>query len=869
VSEFGNISLSNEAFMDASGEGGGDVQIRGARLEMTQGTAVRADTVGAGGGGEVLVRTTEEVVLSEDSLLIADVTQTGTGTGGNLTIDTGRLLLRSGAQVGAGTNGEGDGGSIQIIASEVVEAIGISADGPFPSGLFTRSEGGGGGNAGDLSIDTRRLLVSDGAVVSASTFGAGKGGSVQIQASEGIELIGTTPDGWASSGLFAQSQGSGEAGDLTIITGRLLVRDGAQVLTSGRAEGDGGNLQIIASESVEAIGESADGRIGSGLFAGSRGSGNAGNLSLDTGRLLVSNGAQVSTDTRAEGDGGNLQITASEVVELIGTSADGLFPSALFTQSRGSGNAGDLSIDTGRLLVRDGAAVSTSTFGEGKGGNLLIQASESVEAIGSSNLVTRTFGSGNAGNLSIDTGRLLVRDGAQVSTDTRAEGDGGSLQITASNSVEAIGPSADGLFPSGLFTQSRGSGNAGDLSLDTGRLLVRDRAAVSTSTFGEGKGGNLLIQASESVEAIGSSDLVTATLGSGNAGNLSIDTGRLLVRDGAQVSTDTRAEGDGGNLQITASDSVEVIGESADDRISSALIAASRGSGNAGDLTIITGRLLVRDGAGLFVSSRDTNAGDITITTPLLALIDRGRLSAASAGQEGGNIILSDLTLLILRQGSVISAQAENAANGGNITINADNGFVVSVPEENSDIIANAEQGNGGNIAITAQGVFGLTVNPSPTLLPVSEINASSEAGIDGTVVINNPNVNLQATTSLPETFREPSLAQGCEASASESRFTNVGRGGVPSNPTDPLTPYSLWQDFLDLDRLDVGSSNRQNPLSPASPQSPASRQPLREAQGWVVDADGTVRLVAYEPTATPPRLEDLRCLSGREEPTS
>ena len=63
----------------------------------------------------------------------------------------------------------------------------------------------------------------------------------------------------------------------------------------------------------------------------------------------------------------------------------------------------------------------------------------------------------------IDTGRLLVRDGAQVSVGTRGEGKGGSLQITASESVEVIGTSADGQLPTGLYAQSQGNGDAGKL----------------------------------------------------------------------------------------------------------------------------------------------------------------------------------------------------------------------------------------------------------------------------------------------------------------------------------------------------------------------------------------------------------------------
>ncbi|MGN5359367.1 two-partner secretion domain-containing protein, partial [Escherichia coli] len=47
INNFGNISLSNGAFVDASGEGGGDIQIRGGRFSMTQSSNIWANTLGA------------------------------------------------------------------------------------------------------------------------------------------------------------------------------------------------------------------------------------------------------------------------------------------------------------------------------------------------------------------------------------------------------------------------------------------------------------------------------------------------------------------------------------------------------------------------------------------------------------------------------------------------------------------------------------------------------------------------------------------------------------------------------------------------------------------------------------------------------
>jgi filamentous hemagglutinin family protein len=628
INNFGNISLSNGAFVDASGEGGGDVQIRGAQLEMTQGSAIFANTLGAENGGEVLVFAAE-VILSESSFLIAGVAPTGTGTGGDLRIDTRRLLVQGGAQVSASTFGSGQGGSLQITARDSVEVIGRSADGQTGSGLFAQSQGSGEGEAGDLRIDTGRLLVRDGAQVSAGTRGQGQGGSLQITATDSVEVIGTSANGRVVSGLFTSSQGSGEAGDLRIDTGRLLVRDGAQVSASTRGQGQGGSLQITATDSIEVIGRSADGQRGSGLFAQSQGSGDAGSLRIDAGRLLVRDGAQVSTSTFGSGQGGSLQIRATDSVEVIGRSADGQTDSGLFTSSQGSGEAGDLRIDTGRLLVRDGAQVSASTFGSGQGGSLQIRATDSIEVIGTSadgrvisGLVAQSEGSGEAGDLRIDTGRLLVRDGAQVSTGTFSEGQGGSLQIRATDSVEVIGTSADGRFSSGLFTQSQGSGDAGNLRIDAGRLLVRDRTVISSNSIREGTAGDINITVRDTLQA--NNGRISTTSEQSSGGNINITASNIRLR---------------GNSDITS-------------RVNS-------GAGGGGNIDLKADSIIAFDDSDILAFARDGKGGNITLDTPVFfgesyrpaprntdpATLDRNnRVDINATGSVEGVIITPDTT---------------------------------------------------------------------------------------------------------------------------------------------------------------------------------------------------------------------------------
>ncbi len=525
---------------------------------------------------------------------------------------------------------------------------------------------------------------------------------------------------------------------LTIDTGRLLVRDEGVVSAITLGEGNGGNLQINASESVELIGPTADDQFPSGLVTQSQGSGNAGNVRIDTRRLLVRDGAQVSVD-------GSLRISASESVELIGELASGLFANGLFTVSSGSRNAGDLTIDTRHLLVRDGAQVSAGTFGEGKGGSLQITASDSVEVIGttadrenSSILFAASSGSGDAGDLRIHTRRLLVRDGAQVTAGTFGEGKGGSLQITASELVDVIGISANGEFASGLFTQSEGSGNAGDLTIDTRRLLVRAGGAVSASTRGEGKGGS---------------------------------------------------------LQITASESVELIGKSADSRYRSGLFAASTRtmSGDAGDLRIDTGRLLVRDGAVITSASRgDGTAGDINITARETLQADDGRIETNTSRSAGGVIVIKAGDIRLVNDSDIISNVASGADDGGAITLTADSILAF----DDSDILAFARDGRGGDIALNTPAFFGENYRPAPrntdprTLNDNKQVDINATGAVSGIITIPDVSFIQNSLTELPENQLDTDnlLASSCIVRRNQQTrgsFTVTGTGGLPQRPGD------------------------------------------------------------------------------------
>jgi len=786
----------------------------------------------------------------------------GTGAGGDLTINTPQLLVSDGAGVSASTSGEGTGGSLSINASEGVQVMGTSADSQVRSSLTVETLGAGAG--GDLTINTSQLLVSDGAVISASTSGEGVGGSLSINATEGVQVIGTSADGQQRSSLTVETS-EAEGGGLTIDTSELLVSDGAVISASTYSSGAGGSLSIRASEGVQVIGTSADGQRSSALTVETYGAGEGGDLTIDTEQLLVSDGAIVSAATYDEGAGGSLSVKASKGVEVIGTSADGQQRSSLTVETLGAGEGGDLTINTSQLLVSDGGFVSAGTYGEGAGGSLLVNASEGVQVIETtpdvqfpSGLFVGTAGIGEGGNLTINTAHLLVSDGGAVSASTYGEGTGGSLFINASEGVQVIGTAANGQGSSGLFVETEGIGEAGDLIINTRQLLISDGALVSAGTRGSGAGGSLLVNASERVQVIGTafngqfvSGLSVETLGTGNGGDLTINTPHLLVSDGAGVSARTFSSGTGGDLSIKANESVQ---------LESGFISVQAISGGtAGNLTIETQQMSVSEGSEVAVSSPGGQAGNLTITANSL-ILNQGTLTAetGTSGAEGGaNITLNGLELLLMGNESLIDANALGKANGGNITI--DSQFIVAtspVGSQGSDIVANAVEGNGGRVNITTQGIFGIKYQASRT--PENDITASSDYGVAGEVTISQPDVDpSRGLAELPTDLvdAEGQIDRRCTAGGKEperNRFTVTGRGGLPPNPNETLQNQTVVTNWIEFDDKEPLESRERTEVETNANLSRVTQKAIVEAQGWVISTNGQVTLTANASTPTP-----------------
>jgi filamentous hemagglutinin family protein len=832
VPNFQNIELRSRALVDASGASGGSIRVQGRNLSVQDGSLVLIQNQGIQPAGAIKVNASEFVTVSgtnADGTIRSSLTNetVGAGRGGDLVISSRQLTVGDGATIVAKTFSPATGGNVHINASESVQVTGASPINPSVTSSIVAASFGPG-DSGHNEVSTGRLLTREGGTVAAATFGRGKGGNLTIKATDSVEIVGGEPNSLLPSGAIASTFNAGDAGNLSIDTPRLFVRDGGGVIASTLASGSAGNVIINAPELVEVKGTAP----------------------------------------------------GSAVPSLIASSANLVNPS--FQQIFGlpplpSGASGNVTINAGQLSVTDGALITARNDGSGISGNIRVSAGSilldnegaiTAELGGTTGLGRVTFfspvtvGGSQGGGIEISTQQLVVRDGAAISTATFTNASGGSITINASESVQVSGFSpVNPRLLSFIAPSTFGSGDAGNLTVSTGRLIVSDGARLAAGTFGSGSGGNLIVNATQSVEVIGAEPSQSAqslvgvsTLGAGKAGNLTIDAPRLVVRDGGRIDSSTAATGAAGNITINAPESVEVRGTVPGTRTPSLVSSGANieneitrqifnlppvPSGASGDVTINTSRLIVADGAQVSARNQGAgNAGTLNIKARSLLLDNQGSLTAATQSGEGGNINLQVEDSLEMRRNSQISAEAGGTGNGGNITINA-NALVLL---ESSDIIANAIRGRGGNIEIDTQGLF---------RCEDCQISASSNLGLDGVVEIStlDPDTSLEVL-DVPEQLAKPEdvVALACSATQGQAKneFTITGRGGLPPRPSEALSSEALVS--FESPEPSAGSPSH----SGGTPEEPEASDLPPPAQGWYVSDRGTVVLATQVPTATP-----------------
>ncbi|MFT7688479.1 MAG: large exoprotein involved in heme utilization and adhesion, partial [Candidatus Azotimanducaceae bacterium] len=502
-----------------------------------------------------------------------------------------------------------------------------------------------------------------------------------------------------SGKIITNTSSAGIGGGVLIDADQISIVNGAAIRSDSLASGDGGGLFINASALLL---DNAD------LTATVRSSGHGGQITLSIDKLTLQNEASINVSSiTGSGDAGTINILSKDI-DVVGSSI------ALATSTEG--DAGILNITT-KTLALDKSIIAGRTSGAGLGADISIT-SITTNIANNSRVDSTATDSGNGGVIAIQ-GDTFTLDNAQINAETSGEADGGGIIL-----------------------------NVADISL-TGNSELNVKSSIpqnSETTILAGDAGNILVNANNYTMDGGLVLLVTETEGAG--GTLTINAADILLSNNAVISASALGNGDAGTVTLqgpissvensSASNSIVLIGQS---KISS----DTTGAGIGGDIFINTHLLDLSDKSLISSSAIGTaDGGSVSIFAIDRLEIVNAAIQTVSEKSGGGNILIKTQDVIRI-DNSIVSASASGVSaesGGGNVSIDP-RLFTV----RQSQIVAQANAGNGGNINLSA---LNFIVDTE------SLISASSQKGIDGSVEIESPNqavnpVNMDLNTGFQD----------------------------------------------------------------------------------------------------------------------
>ncbi|MBJ7901185.1 MAG: filamentous hemagglutinin N-terminal domain-containing protein, partial [Cyanobacteria bacterium RI_101] len=748
----GTISLINDSQLNVRSSEGGNITINTKDLTMSGGTnRIRAGIeAGLGNpeaqGGDVTINASGTVYLEGNSFIsnwvnnasqgnagntyinadllrangggaTSNIDSNAQGKGGSIIITVNNLIVENDGRLGMALLGQGQLGNLQISASD---SVSIS-----DSTLGSSVGEGGIGNSGDVEVIGNSITVNN-STISASSDGNGNAGSVLINGLESVDISNNTAIAsniGNSSGITSQ----GSVGNIQIQGGTISISN-SEIQASVYSGGTGtqpGIVNIHATNNISFENSSVFTNVDAGGF----GNGGDVRITLEDGDLILNEGSISTSTPDGNSRSGDITIQANSLsmnndsslrsagsiirdepssagnVSIITTDSV-ILDNSSDIQVSAQGRGGDVLINTNNLSLLNGSGIFGSVRGDQPGGTITINASDTIEVSGfiesfpgslsGSSISVDTTGNGNAGDIIINTQNLLVENGGFISaaplgdvSDPSISGEGGTITINASKSVNVQGATPDGLTQSTIAASTAGIGKGGDIQINTQQLTMSDGATIQAITTGNGQGGSIEINAN-SVDVIGtrppfnvfptSIDVTTNGSGaSGNAGNIRIVTGQLSVRDGAEINASTSNFGQGGNIDIIATESVNISGTYPTVPIESQLVSQTFGSGQGGTI-YIESPILILDNRGRISSqtSSSGNAGNVIVNAPnSIALGDNSQITVQTVnlGNPGDIAITTDALSIgaNAQLSATITPTSTNTTGGGSITLNASN----------------------------------------------------------------------------------------------------------------------------------------------------------------------------------------------------
>lgn len=578
-------------------------------------------------GSTITVQPGESITLiggKQGFTYIDPHTDASTPVPGGVTITSGHLVAGSGQVNIASVASQGEMHAKPSHQTSSANGQNLEVFGPIQisqqSSLETSGESGGsvrirGGHllidsstlssrTGEISIESASMRITNAAEVTTEATAAANAGHITLNAQRDIALD-------SGARILSSSRGSsGHAGNITV-------------------QSDHGNIFLSKSASLTSYSE--------------MGSGNTGSITLDAPHGTIhANDAFVYTSAQGTGTLGGIQITANNLLMQDGASISGNNFTAQIAEPI-------IIRINHRLTLTGNSIIETATPQSANAADLIVRSRE-VALTEHSALSTITTSSGDAGRLSLFTDHLQVTDGARILSGSLVNpllgeipaGRGGAINIKGFTDPDTTRVRIAG-SDSGIFTDTHGSGAAGDLHVKATSMILQDGGTISATTTGTSHtatGGSISVHATDQVTLTNGASIRASSTGpaAGNAGNISLDAGQQLdMTNGSSITTATESsQANGGNIDIRAIDRIQVV----DSTISTSVLGAE---GNGGNI-FIDPKVVVLQGSDITAKAVGGAGGNITFVTPLFLADSTSLVSASSQRGPSGTVTIQSPT---------------------------------------------------------------------------------------------------------------------------------------------------------------------------------------------------------------------------------
>ncbi len=799
LNEVARISVGTSANSAGSG---GRLSINAPTVTVLEGAQISADTSGAGNGGLIELNAANLLEVRGEALndpsrgsgIFITTDTSAVGNAGRLEVNAGTLRLLDGAVIDGRTVNNGNGPTIELNATNLLEIRGSNSLNTRISQVNGHGTAGSSGIGGRVVITTNWLSVQEGGIIDLRPLGSGNGGTLNIDAQD-ISIVGTGPIlGSGIVSLVENGQG-GNGGDIEITTARLRLLGGGSILTGAAQAVTGGSLTLQATDlQIDGSGQAGNGQTLASQILNQATLGTSGAVTINATNLDLTAGGMLASNLRGNGTAGPLTVRGDRIT-IAGDNQSVSRIAALDLSGTG-GNFGDLAITANSsLALLNGGRIESQVGGTTTAGNLSVSTADlQVRGQGQTNSQITTLATGGAqgSNLTVNAPQLTLDDGGRIFSQGSNGGRGGAVGIT-SNDLNILNTTGDPSRFSEILLQGMTGGQAGDATITADALRVMNNSRIRLLGDNNSTGSNLDVTANSLALEGG---VIQSQLNGATRGNIDLAIANgITLSNGAEIKTELANAANGGNLTITT----------------------------AGDI-------MAAGNSDIYTTVNAAQGGNITVTANALVDLEvRSVLTPNNDLVTGGNLALT-LTPLLLEP--PIDPSVETTIEPP-----------VAPPPVAPPPVAPRPVAPPLLPPVESIPPLNPALPQSVSLSGLIQIAAGIQPQPEEQSSRNREDVEVALKHAT--TMQDEEIVPGCIAGP-DHRFVRTGKGGLPDNPHHARLSTPLWQDSAAV----PGAMGRVQPEAPQAEWSAPTVKPkaapaMAEVQGWARSESGQVELLA------------------------